>query len=252
MEVVAAPLGRMGRSLKRTYHTREASRSRSRFSKRRKSSIGRLLSNPTAIYQFKRTGAFSAKLLNSNYGFTVGGTRAHGLSIMFALNGSVISNGTTETIAIPNYAEFTALFDQFRIDRIKLRLVFSNNTSTTASTGTNMPSILVTEDWDDATVPTSTNELMQRPEHKFHNFGNAKTGNVFEMWIKPRVAVAAYQASAFSAFTTPEKGTWVNCAYPATQHYGVKIYHDATNNSDVDIGIMQIYCEYYLSFRGVQ
>jgi hypothetical protein len=192
--------------------------------------------------------------MNSLNGFRVGGITSKGMHIMFALSGSRIGNSVgVENVDVPNYTEFTALFDQFRIDKVVVRLIFSNNTSTTASATTECPTLQICTDNDDASTPTSSNELLQRPECKIHQFGStSKYGNQFLITCKPVISLAAYRASAFSAYATAKPGQWVNCAYPTTEHYGLKFWFDSPSATNVDIGYMQIYCDYYLSFKGVQ
>jgi len=138
---------------------------------------------------------------------------------------------------LPSVTDFTNLYDQYRIDKIELRLLRS---VTEATPGSQDSSIIVTTvDYDDANAPASTNELFQ--------FGNTQTWNItdnVQISFVPRVAVAAYSGT-FTAFAN-QAPMWIDSGSNSVQHYGVKIVIGPTPTATQ---IFTPIAKFYLSMR---
>lgn len=114
------------------------------------------------------------------------------------------------------YADFTALFDQYRIDEIEATFTYSRNSSEQGpSANPDLPIMLITPDFDDVNTVTY-DEILQ--------YGTVQTKRLdqpFTIRFKPRLAKGAYAAGVFSSFTS-EKPCFIDLSSPSVQHYGLK------------------------------
>ncbi len=111
--------------------------------------------------------------------------------------------------AAPNAAEFTSLFDQYRILQVQASI-----TPDSQSEGTPIYTVI---DYDDASTPTSAAELREYGTCQQTSF----TTGFFQRVFQPRAAMAAY-SGAFTSFAQSQPGQWFDVASPAIQHYGFK------------------------------
>lgn len=211
---------------------------------------GMLNSNST-VYPFKRTTSVKWTM-NTSTGF---GALGFGLGINYslaAINTSSTGGGSTNA-NLPNSAEFQALFDQYRINKVVLKIYFSNNTSTTASSTSFLPTMYVCNDNDNSVAPSTLGELQQRPESKLWQLGtNGNTNNIRTITVYPNAVQAQYTGTAFTSFGDTPRKNWLDCAYPAIPMYGTKIWWDTDNTSNQAIGFLTIVADIYYDFRGVQ
>lgn len=123
---------------------------------------------------------------------------------------------------LPNYSEFTALFDQYKINGVKLTWMLSANTvnmpnvspgNTTAS----LPILYTAIDRDDGTPYATFDEMNQNDTCKLRRMDRVVT-----RYVKPYVAVPVYSAGAFNGYAAPTKNPWIDAASPATEYYGIK------------------------------
>jgi len=137
---------------------------------------------------------------------------------------------------LPNYTEFTTLYDQYRIEKIELILI--SNTSESIPSSVNLGVMYKVTDYDDATTLSTNLDYLQ--------YQNCKVLNPLfhkkSFPLKPRFAVAAY-AGAFTSYAN--NAGWLDVASPSVQHYGVKIGFSATT---VVISY-QVLAKFHLSFK---
>lgn len=140
---------------------------------------------------------------------------------------------------LPNYAEFTNLFEYYKINAVKLQF-FPRAVDYANQTNSNM---IIATDRNDATVPTSGEDLMQ------YNGRRIITGfKPFTVYIKaPRVADAVYNG-ALSTGYAQGKRSWIDSKSPSVDHYGLKGFWYCDPNSNLKIDVMQTF---YLQFKSV-
>lgn len=149
--------------------------------------------------------------------------------------GSYAVFGTLDSL--PDYTEFTTLFDRYKIVGMKLKLIPFNTQSevgaavsaTYAQTGVIWHGIT---DYDDAnSAPTATdvgiNTLREYESYKVRNVLN---GRPVTQYCKPRIATAAYGASVFTRFANM-KNLWIDANSSDVQHYGFKGIFEMSPNS---------------------
>jgi len=208
--------------------------------------------NDKTCYVFKRI-TNARLLMNSTNGLS--GSTSYGLTTNFQLSNVVLKIGaSTTTQAVPSAGEFTALFDQWRIKQVKVRVGFSNTVSNTGSTTTSVPPIYMAEDMDGSAGTTSLAEIQQKQGVKMYQLGpNGAGDNYRSMIVKPRPANAVYQGGVFTGYSEITKNLWLDCAYPAIENYGFRLYWDPDYTAaSVDIGYLNLIFEIVYEFRGVQ
>jgi hypothetical protein len=113
--------------------------------------------------------------------------------------------------SLPAVADFTALFDQYRIAQMRVR--FEPVSSAGYST-TQIQSLVTAIDYDDATPPTLETDLLQ-----YQTVMITSPGVPFERVLNPHAAIAAY-SGAFTSYA--QFAGWIDVASPTVQYYGLK------------------------------
>lgn len=136
---------------------------------------------------------------------------------------SVIEYGvmTFRLDQLPNSAEFTSLFEMFKITRIKLRFQPSYNDSTAgAAAASRLPIFHCSKDHDDIAFPTSVDQLYQ-----YDSYRQFRTDRPWTIVLKPKVLPLIYGTALVNSYGVAAN-TWVSCDNPATNHYGLKYAMD--------------------------
>lgn len=168
---------------------------------------------------------------------------------------------------LPDYTEFTQLFDQYKLCAVKVTFQQPYNDSETArfprasaAQGTAMPSLHLHHvvDFNDANTLPILN-LQQYQNHKVINLsGTSLRGGKTSVYCKPRIALAAYEG-AFTGYAS-QRG-WLDVGDAAIQHYGLKWCLDAqyadglVSISGATWGVtvtVPIQLTYYVAFRNVR
>lgn len=174
------------------------------------------------IHYFKRTAYFS--------GFLAGSTLLDTFSsIQFTLS------------QVPNVTEFTNLFDCYRINGVKVKLMPRANS---AEIGTNqgMIKLFSTIDYDDATVPTAITDLLQ-----YETLKTTSSNREHTRYFKPKIAKTVFQTSLASGYS---QGTgWLDCDNTAVPHYGLKL---ALQQLPAGAQSYDVQVTYYLAFKQVR
>lgn len=230
------------------YRRRRAIRKRKAF-KRRNYRISRPLASRPHL--FKRMGlrtivysnnTSTLSTNNNDTGFTLG---------------SLFNDTVTDTKGVPfvhifklsqmpNYSEFTSLFDKYKICKIVYTLMFQQNTAPMNGNSV-LPLIHICSDDDDATVPSSLTELQQRANCKRRVLGNTV---MIKYTFRPKIAAAIYNTALSTGYAI--KSGYINTDYPDVPHYGIKGMINnlwLTTNNNVAFTIEPVY---YLALKEVK
>lgn len=142
-------------------------------------------------------------------------------STLFTTSMAVPTNGAesyTLSTHFPDASNFTSLFDEYRIDQIEVWLEPAMVISSSAGSSPFVSAV----DLDDANTPANFADVSGRQGAVE---GVTGTGH-YHKW-KPNVATALYSGT-FTSYGNITS-TWVDCASPSVQHYGLKY---ATNSAD--------------------
>jgi len=171
---------------------------------------------------------------------------------------TVITEGTSGAVygaqefmlsQLPNYTEYTALFDQYRIMKVEvdffpLSIGVTNNNS--SNTIVNFASRLITAiDYDDSTAPSSTDALRQ--------YSTAKVNLITDRFSRdfvPAISTMVYEGVSSTAYE-PGFKKWLSTNDPNVPHYGLKWAVPAT------VGIANAYqsavsCKVFLEFKNAK
>lgn len=178
------------------------------------------------------------------------------LEIISGADGTTVGRSSNFKLSdLPNYTEFTALFDQFRISRIKYRWVVNRNPDYGGAVVTNIyntvvqgvyPRIMWVHDYDGGAVPANFADLQQYPSMKEVYLTPDKP---YTKWyyIKPARLAVEYETAALSAYRPTWSG-YLDVASVDTPFYGIRMFADGLNT-----GIqLRLECWYELEFKNVR
>lgn len=152
---------------------------------------------------------------------------------------------------LPSSAEFTALFDEYRIDYIDVKFMYDKSVAESVPEGGSfLPIIYLVKDYDDSTPPgTDYATLLQ-----YDNLVVRRLDKDFTVRIRPRASVAAYSGTFTSYMAAPSKA-WCDCNSPSVAFYGIKYIVDGGIEGGVGtktIGHLRMISTYHMSFRGMK
>jgi len=116
----------------------------------------------------------------------------------------------------PNYAEFTNLYDQYRI--LEAVVTFAPYVTVVSNPASAFPGFIGTWiDYNDSNLPANIQEGQQ-----YDTFQRNVAATSFVRVIRPRTAVGTYSGSAFTGYTS-KYGDWIDSNSPSVQYYGLKM-----------------------------
>lgn len=126
---------------------------------------------------------------------------------------------------LKNSDPYRALYDQWRLDGVSVTIQCLQNTTTLPGLGLS-PTVYISTDYDDATVPNSADEVVGRPGFRMFKFGN-KMKSSYTFRMKPKVAMVVYNEQ-FPATAITGYGShngWLDCTNASIPHYGMKLFY---------------------------
>lgn len=155
----------------------------------------------------------------------------------------IVGSGTFRLNQLPNYGEFTTLFDRYKIHGVKLtwhlrqtpgadNLVFQHNV---------YPRLFIIKDYDDSNNPANQAAIQEHGKCKEYILTPNRKLN---MYIKPSVLIPAYRSGLSSSYI-PKWNQWIDCADSDVPHYGIKYVIDTFNT------YYQLFvtAKFYMSFK---
>lgn len=147
--------------------------------------------------------------------------------------------------AVQNPSEFTALFDRYKIKSVRTDFVWLRRTDQAGTYGPTNPTVYTLIDYNDSTVPTSTNQMLEygRCRTKALNFSR----NVCSVYFKPKLMMYAGAATSTLGINSvnPPFEFWLSTVSTGTEHYGLKYGISGLWTQD----IIEVYHTYYLAFK---
>lgn len=154
---------------------------------------------------------------------------------------------------LPNVAEYTALFDQYRIRGVRLLFMPSLTQTQVVQNAPGVhggidatamvwdsPILSEVVDHTDSSAPTSEAELMQYDSVRQH-----RVYQPFKRYIVPRAANDIFRGVT-PAYGVAGKRQWLQTAYADAEYYGWKHW---TEGSWPDGLTIRVYAKYYIQFR---
>ncbi len=170
-----------------------------------------------------------------------------------------VVNSATATLAsiafrlddLTQASSFSALFDQYRIERVRLHIKSRNNATllaNTASPNAAMPSCYLVVDRDDSTAPAALTDLFQ-----YDNVISFNGGEDAIVDLVPSATPAVYASGAFTGYSTkPSNSVWLDMANSDVPMYGVKLGGSGLTVSTTSAWTWDIIPEYVVSFKNTR
>jgi len=153
---------------------------------------------------------------------------------------------------LPQFASFSALFDQYRFDRVRLRFLFRGTAGvtnqTSASPNALLPLMYVVVDFDDANVLADKNAARE-----YDNCQIVRPGESLELDIVPSFAPATYAGGAFTGYAViPSPSMWLDIASSGVLNYGIKGIIDPLTTASTENIIWDVEAQYCVSFMNIR
>lgn len=151
---------------------------------------------------------------------------------------------------IPNWADFSAIWEQYRITGIKVRFIPRTTVSALSYDGTTAETERVTEicsvlDFTEDFLPTATPPTYAQQI----NYGNVKIthGNrEHHRFLKPSVLVPSYITATTTA-NCPRRKVWIDTEEDTVPHLGMAYGINSTSGFSTTLGV---YVTYWVQFKG--
>lgn len=159
---------------------------------------------------------------------------------------------------LPNVNEFTALYDQYMITRIKITVRWSSTNISMIETANavgniSAPYVLWVVDRDDAAAPASSlagaNDLREYQSMKRYQFDTGRRTLSFS--FIPNILTQNWETSVATAYTTSYR-KWIDAGDPDTEHFGLKLLFITPNDGTSSVAVrnyFELEAKYYVSFR---
>lgn len=148
--------------------------------------------------------------------------------------------------SVPDFANYSACFDEYRIEGIKIKFIPQQNVSMVIDPGTLgsqltslLPLFATCIDVNDSATPGSVNTVLGKDTGKVHS-----TNSVITRKFVPFVSKAVYQ-SGFTGYG-PEMNSWVDTVSTGVNHYGLKWWLQSVVNYNQ---VINVSITYYFAFR---
>lgn len=139
---------------------------------------------------------------------------------------------------VPNYSDFTNLYDSYKICGIRRKYIFDRNTNiaTDVDTVRELPRLITVNDFNDQNALTSENEALQYASCKIRRLDRP-----ISRYFRP--TQLDYNGA------TTRKSTWNSTATPnQVAFYGIK-EASVQQTDNVTTGTLHIYTTYYVACR---
>lgn len=202
------------------------------------------------VVQFKRSVPNTLTLDNSNppEDWTAIGSAATN-SAALVVNYSFAIN------EIPDYTDFTNLFDSYRIKGVRMQGYFSNTQSSTDSNSNLMLYYMQSDFGNQATSNLTEQFFLDRPKHKKKILLNARGGKVFDIY-QPLKQLNNVYASTTNTDYALKSPSFISVGEVNTPHYGMymrlqRVDGQVFSTSTTTYPSLKIIYTYYLQMRGV-
>lgn len=222
------------------------------------SRVSSICRNPRLTYHFERT-AMQRLGYDLRDGFTLSSgltVLGPGMAVSFQLGQMKFwgSSGNNSQIAVPGYTEFVNLFDEWKIDYIKIKIMFTNNTSNALNNPNPqysmppLPTVQHAVDTNDDVPPTSSNDLLQYQNLRTRCYD---TNGAEYFNFKPKAVVATEAGNVLASGYGTNYGGWISTNSAGTDWMGLKMFLDlGGTTTNAHFGDFVFYVTYGLKFRG--
>lgn len=151
---------------------------------------------------------------------------------------------------LPNYTEFTYLFDQYKINRIDMTFFPSwigSDKSGLSTKDVVLPTLVTVNDYDDSNALTTRSDYLQYESYRAALLDGSK---ILHRSFKPQVAMATFGSGVFTSYASPAQVPWIDANSAGVDFYGIKwavIFPVA--GDDTLSGYLTVDCKLHCEFR---
>lgn len=116
---------------------------------------------------------------------------------------------------LPNYTEFTALFDQYRIKGVSFKLIPRYNVVPQTSGNPLLPTQVMSVLDYDGTGPNTLTAIRQ-----YQTLRTTRNTSIHKRYFKPAILQMVYESSTTTAYG-PKWNQWIDCNNDTVPHYGL-------------------------------
>jgi len=174
--------------------------------------------------------------------------------VVYTLNGGVTT--TLMGAVFQNASSFAYIYDQYRIDSVRVKIYYSANAEAPASSPS-LPMLYAVMDYDDLFTLASTQAALSYGSCRVMQLGNSSGGqNGAQYYYWPKCMASGSVANSIPTGSTviaqAIKSPWLNSADVVVPHLGMKTYYDPVTSSNQVIGTVTFVFEVYQSYRNVR
>lgn len=163
-----------------------------------------------------------------------------------------------QLIDVLSYTEFTAMFDQYKIEKVIFRIQLVTNPDASvdandagtgawhANSNNFYPKLWYIRDDDDSTAET----LLSIKERVGVKCKVMRPNQQLSIVIRPKIAVQTYKTATASGYAP--KRMFVDCSNPEIPHYGLHMCTDMNGLDPVGTFRFRVDVQYFLAFKGVR
>lgn len=149
---------------------------------------------------------------------------------------------------LPNYTEFTALFEEYMITGVKLSFTLRRSVQVQSTGATNSysthPHLYYNVDITGNDITASNiNGMLEQPNTKRVRLQTEKSTGIY---LQPRTSNIIYNTGVTPAYGV-NRAQWIPTAYPNVYHYGLKMLIDEFTDTG---NFVDCIATYYVKFRG--
>lgn len=160
---------------------------------------------------------------------------------------------------LTNVADFTGLFDLYRINAVKLKFLHGYNCGVANETGVGasgdpnlmigVPTLHIVSDPDDSTTPTGTAEILERPYSKSLYLDKDR-----KFYLKPRVAREVSDGTVTYNYVQYKDRPYIDMNHTDVAYNGIKValevpFRNVTASSQTINIYLPIVATYYLEMK---
>lgn len=155
----------------------------------------------------------------------------------------------TITLAqLPNYTDFTSLFDKYKITHAQFKFIPHHNVGQVplGPQSTSLARLITVIDQDDDATPTGLQQLMQYSSLEESCLDKERMRN-----FKPRPVVQAYRTATSTGYMAPDDAVWIDAAQTDVPHYCGKALIADTTAGPTNPRKLTIMCTVWITCAGV-
>lgn len=188
--------------------------------------------------QYNPSGGWGGSTGNADLGF----------SFQLAQVEMAIGGVVTYVQTLPQVSEFTNLFDEYRIRRVKFELHYSFANSNSGPTYP-YPVLNVANDLD-SFGSFNLDDMNQYPNKKTFQ---CVPGQPITWSVRPVARADVLTNSGVTSTSAAMNTSWLSTSSSNVRHLGTRMWFDnAGRSTNVDLGTFTIYVSYELEFRGMR